>query len=153
MRLMSDQSPPGRARPNDRSDSDPRTRMVHGQGEGVVGHSSGDGWMLRQVGAIMGWDRRPLAGGPAGTRSKSIIGSSSDCEWAGVFGPTVKRRYHTNAERYVQVAGAESRRRETNERAASMAMRAHAMTRRLDEPSLHWATDLVGRFCRDFLRN
>jgi hypothetical protein len=75
--------------------------------------------MLRLVGAIMGWDRRPLAGGPAETRRKSIIGSNAD------------------AERYVQVAGAESRRRETNERAASMAMRAHAMTRRLDEPSLH----------------
>lgn len=51
--------------------------------EGVVGHSSSDGWMLRQngkwaVGAITGWDRRPLAGGggPAGTRSKSIIGWS-----------------------------------------------------------------------------
>ena len=67
----------------------------------------------RQVGAIMGWDRRPLAGGPAGTRSKSIIGSSSDCEWAGVFGPAIRHPYECGKIQ-AQKAGDG---RETNERA------------------------------------
>lgn len=118
--------------------------------------------MLRQVGAIMVMGS-PAArwGGPPELEAKGIIGSSSDCEWAGVFGPTVKRASIYECRK---IRAGRRRRKpetggETNERAAASMGHGHACARD-DAPGSRASLALGQRiwvwvlaFAEIFLRN